>query len=158
MNVSQGAQWGARTREHNADRVPFPLKCREMQRPRLQDLPYCRHMALRWDTVFVRVCVQAEKLRERAKGEGIRVSHIGLPQGSLGNYREAGQLHQLCFFGTCSMVKCRRRDLLLPFCHYVSRLMIVYFYCPAFGIRPERAKGGQQCWMWKLFLMEILKE
>lgn len=42
-------------------RVPFPLKCREMQRPRLQDLPYCRHMALRWDTVCVRVCKESKR-------------------------------------------------------------------------------------------------
>lgn len=67
-------------------RVPFPLKCRETQRPQLQDLPYCRHMALHWDTVCVRVCRQGQ----RKKGGGIRVSHMDLPQGSLGNYRAAG--------------------------------------------------------------------
>lgn len=48
-------------------RVPFPLKCRETQRPRLQDLPYCRHMALCWDAVCIRVCVSAEREKEKER-------------------------------------------------------------------------------------------
>ena len=47
--------------------APFPLKCRETQRPRLEDLPYCRHMALRWDPVCTHVCRQREREREREK-------------------------------------------------------------------------------------------
>lgn len=141
MDISQRTEWDVTHREYNADkrrpRAPFPLKCTETQRPRLQDLPYCRHMALRWDTVCLRVCVCRQ--RGRRKGEGIRVSNIDLPQGSLGNYREAGQLHHVWFFGTYSMVKCSLWDLLLLY-HYVSRLLIVYFCCPAYGFRPKKGK------------------
>lgn len=36
------------------------------------------------------VCVCVGRERGRKKGEGICVSHIDLPQGSLGNYREVG--------------------------------------------------------------------
>lgn len=68
-------------------RGPFAPECRSKQRPWLQDLPCCRHIVLRWDTGW------GEEREGQKEEEGICVSHMDLPQGSLGNYRAAWQFH-----------------------------------------------------------------
>lgn len=57
------------------------------------------HIADTWRSVetlpCILECVYLSVYEEKNTEEGICVDHMGLPQGFLCNYREAGQRHQL---------------------------------------------------------------
>lgn len=109
------------------------------------------HIADTWryaGTLCLYVCVCVGRERKKEGGRHSCQPHRFCPRALWVITERHGSSTNYASLELTRWQKRRRWDLLLSLCHCGSRLIIVNFYCPAFGFWPKRAREGQQCSLW----------